>query len=229
MADRFWLLALSSGLIFPVLSFAGMVTGKVVDDGGNGVEAVIYADAANGEVSKAPPVAEMRQKDKAFVPRVLAVEVGQTVRFPNEDFVFHNAFSASKGNAFDLGLFKGNAKYNETTLSKIEKGPEAGVVKFKAPGRVDVFCNIHTSMSGVIVVLPHSYHTRSKPDGSFTLKTPASGAYKIHAMDDSGNEAVIAAPAGAGSVKITFKERRTTVPEHLNKEGKPYKPGDPNY
>ena len=227
MADRIWLFALT--LTLSTAAQAGQITGKVVDDGGSGIEAVVYIDAPAGEHSKAPLVAEMRQKDKAFVPRVLAVEVGQTVRFPNEDHVFHNAFSVSKGNAFDLGLFKGGAKYDETTLSKIEKGPEAGMVKFKAPGRVDVFCNIHTSMSAVIVVLPHMYHTRSNADGVFTLKTPASGSYKIHAIDEAGNDVAVAGPTGAAPLKIVFKDRKSSVPEHLNKEGKPYKPGEAGY
>src|SRR4051794_9682364 len=54
-----------------------------------------------------PPV--MRQRDKAFVPEVLAVTRGTTVEFPNDDKIYHNAFSLSRVAKFDLGLYRGGA------------------------------------------------------------------------------------------------------------------------
>ncbi|MBI3543279.1 MAG: hypothetical protein HY075_08425 [Deltaproteobacteria bacterium] len=225
MADRlrFLALILTAALCAPS-ALAAQLSGKVVDAGGSGIEAVVWVDAPSGERSKNPPTVEMKQEDKAFVPRMQIVEVGQAVRFPNEDHVFHNVFSASKGNAFDLGLFKADAKYDEKTLSKIEKGPEAGVVRFKSPGRVDVFCNIHPKMTAVIVVTPHEYHARTNSDGEFTLKVPA-GKVTLKALDEAGNEAS-AAVSGPGPAKIVFKDRSTAVKQHLNKQGQPYKAGD---
>src|SRR5450432_143418 len=49
--------------------------------------------------------AEMLQKDKHFVPHVLAIPVGTTVDFPNADPIFHNAFSNFSGQPFDVGLY----------------------------------------------------------------------------------------------------------------------------
>ena len=40
-----------------------------------------------------------------FYPRVLAVQVGTKVEFPNHDRVFHNVFSFHNGKVFDLGLY----------------------------------------------------------------------------------------------------------------------------
>ena len=37
--------------------------------------------------------AEIRQRDENFVPRVVAVTVGSTVDFPNDDPIYHNVFS----------------------------------------------------------------------------------------------------------------------------------------
>src|SRR5436309_326617 len=37
--------------------------------------------------------ARMAQKNKTFVPHVLAIPVGASVSFPNFDPIFHNAFS----------------------------------------------------------------------------------------------------------------------------------------
>ena len=167
MANHLWL-SLVALFSFSSAALAG-VSGKVVDEDGKPVAAVVYADVATGDRTAAPKPVEVRQRDKHFVPRLIAIEVGQPVKFPNDDHVFHNVFSAAPGNAFDLGLFKAGAKYDEATLSKVDKGPESGVVRFKAPGRVDVFCNIHPAMSAVIVVLGHKYFTRSDEDGGFSL------------------------------------------------------------
>jgi plastocyanin len=198
------------------------VSGSVVDQDGKGVEAIVWVDAPSGEKSKGLPPLEVRQSDKTFVPRMAVAEVGQLVRFPNQDQYFHNVFSASKGNAFDLGLFKADAKYDEANGSKVEKGPAAGEVRFKEAGRVDIFCNIHPKMSAVVLVVPHAYHARTDSSGAFRLPAPAKGKFLVHALDENGNETT--APLGAEpSLKLVFKDRKTDVPEHLNKKGEPYK------
>src|SRR4029453_9326396 len=45
------------------------------------------------------------QRNLSFHPRVLAVQVGTRVDFPNHDRVFHNVFSFRDGKRFDLGLY----------------------------------------------------------------------------------------------------------------------------
>jgi plastocyanin len=45
------------------------------------------------------------QKDRHFFPKVLPVVRGTTVDFPNDDAIFHNIFSLSKTNTFDLGIY----------------------------------------------------------------------------------------------------------------------------
>ena len=48
----------------------------------------------------------MTMKGKAFEPRVSVVGVGASVEFPNQDALFHNVFSVSGDNRFDLQLYK---------------------------------------------------------------------------------------------------------------------------
>jgi plastocyanin len=56
------------------------------------------------------------QKNKTFVyegnkVETLALKVGDTIRFQNEDSVFHNIFSLSKLKPFDFGAYdKGKSK-----------------------------------------------------------------------------------------------------------------------
>ena len=64
---------------------------------------------------------------------------GTTVTFPNYDAVYHNVFSPSPGNTFDLGSTRA--------------GDKPGQVALTTPGVVDVFCNIHSKMSAKVLVL----------------------------------------------------------------------------
>src|SRR5262249_52659921 len=79
----------------------GTVRGKVLFPGGSLRDVYVYVENV-----KAPRVhgrtVEIVQRDKAFVPDVLAVQLGTKVRFPNHDKVFHNVFSPTPAHAFDL-------------------------------------------------------------------------------------------------------------------------------
>lgn len=77
------------------------------------------------------------QKDKKFIPDTLKVKVGDSVIFKNEDSFFHNIFSVSDTQNFDLGSFpKGQSK----------------TVVFNKAGKVDVECAIHPDMRMAIEV-----------------------------------------------------------------------------
>jgi plastocyanin len=56
-------------------------------------------------VATAPRRVEIRQVAEEFVPHVVAITVGSTVDFPNDDLVFHNVFSLSSAATFDLGRY----------------------------------------------------------------------------------------------------------------------------
>ena len=95
--------------------------------------------------------AVLDQRNEAFVPYVLAITVGTTVDFPNSDKTYHNVFSFSKAQRFDLGRYaRGESKS----------------VRFDEPGVVRVFCEIHSHMSAYILVFAHRYlrdHRRRRP------------------------------------------------------------------
>ena len=57
-----------------------------------------------------PGAFTLTQKDKTFRPHILAVPIGSTVEFPNEDTIFHNVFSLSGPQPFDLGLYRAGAR-----------------------------------------------------------------------------------------------------------------------
>src|SRR5918996_5238876 len=106
----------------------------------------------------------MVTKNKQFSPRALAIPVGAKVQFPNLDSIFHNIFSVSAPNQFDLGLYKGGASKTQS---------------FQKPGVVKVFCNVHPQMSATIVVTPSPYYTVADQTGAFKLGDIPNGSFDL--------------------------------------------------
>jgi len=73
--------------------------------------AVVYLE---GDFSKSSSrtnsVVEVEQKNISFSPGLLAIQAGTTVEFPNLDDTYHNVFSYSKTQRFDLGRFRKGEK-----------------------------------------------------------------------------------------------------------------------
>lgn len=77
------------------------------------------------------------QKDKKFSEDTLKIKIGDSIDFKNEDPWFHNVFSLSDVQNFDLGSYpKGQFK----------------TVVFNKEGKLDVECAIHPQMHMVIEV-----------------------------------------------------------------------------
>jgi len=112
---------------------------------------------------------QMLQKDKKFVPHVLPIETGTTVDFPNLDPIFHNAFSNFNGQIFDVAL------YPPGTSRK---------VVFERPGIVRVFCNIHPSMSAIIVVVNSNAFATTDPRGGYVIPNVRPGRYELHVFHE---------------------------------------------
>jgi plastocyanin len=182
-----------------------------------------------GALTIRPKIAQMAQRKKHFDPPVLAIPVGSTVAFPNFDPIFHNAFSNYSGQIFDVGL------YPPSTTPR---------VVFSRSGIVRVFCNIHPTMSAVIVVADTPYITVTAADGSFRIEAVRPGDYRLHIFDEQSTEKTLAGlertlTVGNDSVSIGVVEISESgyiqVP-HKNKYGKdypaviedrPYTPGRP--
>jgi hypothetical protein len=163
-----------------------------------------------------PGRAELLQKDKAFHPHVLAVRTGTVIDFPNADPIFHNAFSNYDGQLFDVGLYPPGSSRS---------------IRFRHPGVVRVFCNIHPSMSAVILVLDTPLFTHAQSSGAFRLADVPEGEYELHAFDERAAEPGLEIPVivkDAGSnievPPIRFSEAGYVQPPHKNKYGRDYEP-----
>jgi plastocyanin len=152
------------------------VSGAIAGGGGHGPGgAVIWLKRIGGETAKPAPAhgKVVTQRNKTFIPHVLVVPVGTKVSFRNEDAIFHNIFSLSKPNDFDTGLYKQGATYQQT---------------FKHPGVVQILCNIHSSMLGVIVVVDTPYYAQADGSGAFSIKGVPPGEYELKAWHEAASK-----------------------------------------
>src|SRR5438876_8237125 len=133
--------------------------------------AVVYLDGSF-PTPTSHPTKQVAQKDLAFLPPLLPVQVGTTVEFPNLDDTYHNIFSYSPAKRFDLGRYRP------------EERPIPSVI-FDVPGLVTLRCDIHEHMRGLILVLNTPYFVVTNPDGRFRLSGLPWGRYTLKAWIDS--------------------------------------------
>lgn len=199
-------------------ALAGNVAGRVelLEKGGKQAgdlsEVVVYLEGPKARPK--PESVKVVMKGKAFIPHVLAVGAGTSVEFPNEDSIFHNAFSLSDPNRFDLELYK---------------RPKTGSFTFRHPGVVKVYCNIHPQMSAVVVVLDNPFFARASREGDFAIEGVPAGRYQLRAWHERGGEAAVdvTVPAeGKVSAELRLDASSFKRIPHKNKFGKDYGPGE---
>jgi plastocyanin len=122
-------------------------------------------------VGKTPAPAEpetisIAQRNSHFEPDLAVVPVGSTVEFPNSDPIFHNVFSLSRAQPFDLGFYPRS---------------QSRSVKFDHAGVVQVYCHIHANMYAAIVVTDSPWYGRPGTDGTVVLKGVPAGHYRAEA------------------------------------------------
>lgn len=163
------------------------------------------------------PPQSMAHKSKTFLPHILAITVGTKVSFPNRDPFFHNAFSNYDGQMFDIGMHPPGSTREVT---------------FRRPGVVRIFCNIHPTMSSVILVLSTPYFAMSDANGNYRFPDVPAGEYRMRAF----HERILPEDLQALERKVTIADKDVVLPlltlpsagylsmPHKNKYGKEYPP-----
>jgi plastocyanin len=114
--------------------------------------------------------ARLNQRDERFVPHVLAIVAGTWVDFPNADATYHNVFSLSKGNEFNLGRYASG---------------RSRAVRFERPGIVRVFCEIHSHMSAFILVFAHRFFAVTDDEGRYRIDGIPPGTYTLAVWNET--------------------------------------------
>ena len=101
---------------------------------------------------------------------------------------------------FDLGLYK---------------APEVKKVTFEKPGRVDVFCSIHSRMSCIVLVLENPYFASTNERGIYKIPNIPAGTYKLKAwherLPSQTKEITI---SDDGTLKVDFTLGITNLPKY---------------
>ncbi|MFC1719754.1 hypothetical protein ACFL00_01260 [Pseudomonadota bacterium] len=135
----------------------------------------------DGESENLPMV----QLGETFIPHVLPIVKGSTVKFPNQDPIFHNVFSLSGTKSFDLGRYP--------------KGDSRSVV-FEEAGIVPVFCHIHSDMSAIILVLENPYFAIPGPEGHYRIENIPAGSHTLVAWHERSEPVELPVEVVAGEV-----------------------------
>jgi plastocyanin len=146
-----------------------VTTGGVL--GTNPPLAVVYLDGSFPKPN-AYPTRQIAQKNLAFLPSLLPVQVGTRVEFPNLDDTYHSIFSYSPAKRFDLGRYRPDERPIPSEV-------------FDKPGLVTLRCDIHEHMRGLILVLNTPYFVVTDAEGRFRLSGLPSGHYMLKAWLDS--------------------------------------------
>ena len=185
----------------------GTVTGRVDTRNGALKDAYVYVDMAKGSSGRGHTL-EIKQKDKQFSPQTAVVLKGTNVVFPNMDSVFHNVFSTSGRNSFDLGSYR--------------SGDTPRSVVLTTPGVVEVFCNIHSRMNANILVVPGPLYAKVGADGSYRIDNVPIGARRVVAWSPNAKPAQQKIDVAASGGQANFTLEVEGGKAHTNKLGQPY-------
>jgi plastocyanin len=160
-------------------------------------EVVIYLQKVSGHYKTPKKHVNLDQKYLHFGHRVLAVLKGTTVDFTNSDPVYHNIFTNSQLNKFDLG--------------RKAAGQVASVKMNHVEVPVKVYCEIHSQMKTNILVLQNPFFATVQPGQKFEIDGIPSGTYTLVAWHDYWEpviQKVIIKKGNTTQIKITMDKVR---------------------
>jgi plastocyanin len=158
------LLAAIAALALPSVAGAvgGNISGKVdVQPAKYLEETVVYLKSVPGTYK--PESRAMDQQGMQFIPHILIVTQGDTVKFLNHDNVAHNVYTPDN-EGYNLGSFKQNEEASYT---------------FKKAGVYSQLCSIHPEMLGFIFVNQNPYAAVVDKKGAYVIKDVPPGTYQI--------------------------------------------------
>jgi plastocyanin len=156
--------ALGLALVLPTTALAdgGSISGTVDATPAKYLaETIVYLDSVPGNYPKRTH--QMDQQEMKFVPRLLTIIQGDTVKFTNHDGVAHNVYSPD-GEAYNLGAFKTGEERTQT---------------FSSPGIYTQLCSIHPEMLGYVLVSQNPYEALVDEKGRYEIRGVPPGTYQV--------------------------------------------------
>ena len=167
----------------------------------NGKLANVFVYVKSGLEGKSFPVpAEKKQVDQRgclYSPRVLGVQVGQTVEFTNSDPTLHNIHALPTAN-------------EESNDPQLQGMPPIDKTFAKPEVMVPLRCDIHPWMTAYLGVVSHPYYAVSGEDGTFSIRNLPPGRYTLEAWHEklgTQTREVTIAPGRMVAIGFDFKPK----------------------
>ncbi|MEZ4750799.1 MAG: hypothetical protein R3B54_09305 [Bdellovibrionota bacterium] len=150
----------------------------------------VYVEGNFKPAESTEPV-EFDQAGCRYIPHVVGVQAGQTLRIKNSDSTLHNVNAQAKTNSsFNVGM----ATRGQTVDKSFSK-PE--MVKFK--------CDVHGWMAGYVGVVKHPFFAVTDPEGSFTIPDVPSGDYTLVLWHEKLGERRAPVTIASGGTPFAFE------------------------
>ena len=177
--------ALVAGAAGTASAEGGSISGKVDATPAKYLgDTVVYLKSVPGTYK--PHTLSMDQRSMKFIPHILVVTQGDTVKFLNNDNVAHNVYSPD-GEGYNLGTFKPHVDASYT---------------FTHAGAYAQLCSVHPEMLAYVFVSQNPYGATVDPKGHYAIKNVPPGTYQLAVWNASklkAPEASVTVAAGKGA------------------------------
>ncbi|MCH7590462.1 hypothetical protein IIB34_05435 [PVC group bacterium] len=158
----------------------------------------VFVHVVGGSLNKDYPVPTepvvLDQNGCMYVPHVLGVRVGQSLKILNSDGTLHNVHGMPKVNdEFNMAMPKFRKKMNRT----FDKAEFMFAIK----------CDVHPWMGAWVAVMEHPFFNVTKEDGVFTINDLPAGEYEIEAWHEklgTKKVSVILSEGESKDINFTF-------------------------
>ena len=150
-------------------------------------DTIVYIKHVDGKTE--PKTVEVDQKGMEFVPHIVLLVTGDSVKFQNHDKVDHSVFSTDGG--YDLGAWGPGADKDH---------------KFTTEGVFAQVCKLHPEMLAYVFVGQNRFAATVDANGAFSIAGVPSGSYELDVWNPKlkGAAQKITVGDGATNVKITI-------------------------
>lgn len=161
---------------------------------------VVFLEGVAGPLAYEPPAKSptIRQRNALFSPGFLAVSAGQTIQVANDDTIYHNVFSYSRPNDFDLGSFP---------------AAESRSVLLTQPGVVKIYCAIHEMMAATVFVANSPFLAVTDRSGRFKIRGVPPGRYRLRTWSERFPEAAREVTVSDGGAPLLVTLAGAAAPE----------------